>query len=326
MVKGSKSKESAIKSEKKSHGATKLDKASRRLLKLLNNNDGYHDEVWELLESINSSRLEVILTTNNTEKMLTTWGNDPHNDRLSFANLNRIPKNLLKFHAKSILSHRYDVMEGYYGWSEKYPSFWQESMDIMIKVCPQEVSLFLEETMVPNLKKFAEDYQKWESDYEQGQCSREPSLVQNELADITAMIKDIADIDLSMLLPYAETILEILNPFWSKLNESIDCYEPGIFTHLHNELIKVQPHEPGGGSSTGGSTTESNKTGGGGNQLTYSCSGSSCSSTEAAAVKDEFEPYSGPVFGQYITVENGVFVTKLIKSEEELKRLEKYYG
>ena len=58
--------------------------------------------------------------------------------------------------------------------------------------------------------------------------------------------------------------------------------------------------------------------GGGGNHS--SCFGSSCISTE------EFEPYSGPVFGQYITVENGIFVTKLIKSEDELKRLEEYYG
>ena len=75
-----------------------------------------------------------------------------------------------------------------------------------------------------------------------------------------------------------------------------------------------------------GGTTESSKKGGGGNQS--SCFGSSCISTEEVEEekKEEFEPYSGPVFGQYITVENGIFVTKLIKSEEELKRLEEYYG
>jgi hypothetical protein len=70
---------------------------------------------------------------------------------------------------------------------------------------------------------------------------------------------------------------------------------------------------------------ESNKVGGGGNQS--SCFGSSCISTDEEE-KDgrENEVYSGPVFGQYITVENGIFVTKLIKSEEELERLEKYFG
>jgi hypothetical protein len=41
---------------------------------------------------------------------------------------------------------------------------------------------------------------------------------------------------------------------------------------------------------------------------------------------DIYQLYSGPVFGQYITVENGIFVTKLIKSEEELERLEKRFG
>ena len=236
MVKESKTKESVIKSEKKTSGAVKLDKDSILLLELLDGDES--STVWELLEKINSSTLENILNTKNTAKMLRNWGTDPHNGRLDFANLDRIPKHLLKFHAISILSHRYDVMEGQYGWSEEYQSFWQESIGIMIKECPQEVILFIEETMLPNLKKFAKEYKEWESDYEQGNSNRKPSLEQDELTDITAMIKDISDINLSLLLPYAETILEILNPFWSKLKEPMNGYEPGMFTHLHTVLSK----------------------------------------------------------------------------------------
>lgn len=87
-----------------------------------------------------------------------------------------------------------------------------------------------------------------------------------------------------------------------------------------------------------GGTIKSTKKSGGGNSS--SCFGSSCISTNQVAPDESLpsgesedeSPSLGEsedisqVFGQYITVENGIFVTKLIKSEEELKRLKEYYG
>jgi hypothetical protein len=218
------------------------------------------ETLQDLLYHFKGDVLARLLTTANTKALLTEWGSDPVNDNSEFVglwHLSKLPAPVVAFHAEGILTHVDAVLDGTYGWHEKYTYLWECVVTFLAPTYPRVVAAFVSETMLPRLQAASVDYaERCLAAAARGDMR--PSMFQDELLDSSARLGEIALRNAAVLAPHATELREIVRAHWEDLTRE-GYYEDRIQALRNAVDAPNTPNGGGGGGGSGGSAEAAGK-------------------------------------------------------------------
>lgn len=212
----------------------------------------------ELPDAEKSEIISSVATIENTEGMLTTWGSDPVNDPTDFRGislLNELPKEIVAHHAEAMLKHiDSDVCEDdTYGFHESYHELWQTCVAGVVQKCPEKLSAYIKETMIPRLQadesdskvdeegvdkadEEGEDSDVCEDPRDDEEDGAKPSIEQDSLIYLEAVrLGVIAEEDPRLLAVHSEQLKKKFGEHWSDIMK----VKVRLYTSALEALAKV---------------------------------------------------------------------------------------